>query len=391
MSGAALFSALQPSNSCSRPVRLPAVTRHLALRFLHGVQVLWLTLAALGAATTNLPAQCVLGNCANGWGTFVWETGEVYTGQWINGRRTGLGVYDWPDGSFYIGYFENDLLHGRGIYISGNGGKDLVGLFSSGSFVQPMYFDSVGCIMGNCYNGAGVFIWENAEMYVGQWKNGRRSGFGRYDWADRSVYIGEFVNDMLEGLGEYTGADGKRMKGIFKANELISPLTDTLSEADSARLALWCNDISRLLEQYLAGFEGLKGEPIQGAYRLAASWKSTFAPSACREALIVDPLGNASNQFQCVLLQTAPLQSVMSLYYRLSDQISVCNFSCCSFTANELETEYGDYLRYATFWTPDADKPVTDERYRNLLITLEAETEPDETGYRLRLLITPSL
>lgn len=344
--------------------------------------------AALALAGMQAKAQCYLGDCTSGWGTYVWESGEEYTGQWVNGKRTGLGVYDWPDGSFYIGYFADDLLHGRGIYISGQDGPNLVGLFEQGNFVQKLIFDTIGCILGNCFNGAGVYIWENAEMYIGQWKNGRRTGYGRYDWADRSSYIGEFRDGMLEGMGEYTGADGQRLKGIFRANELVTPVIDSLPAADSISAATLCAELNQLLVHFVGNFESIKGERISGEYRLAESWRATVSLSNCQQALVVDPPGSAGNQYQCLLLRSAPLQQTMSLYYALSDALSACTLNCCKLDAHELETEQGNYLRYATFWTPVADPPPADARYSNLLIQLEAESESYQTGYRLRLLIS---
>ncbi|MCS6992042.1 MAG: hypothetical protein NZL95_09325 [Chitinophagales bacterium] len=337
--------------------------------------------------STHHYAQCYLGNCVDGWGTYIWESGEEYTGQWVNGKRTGLGVYDWPDGSFYVGYFEDDQMHGRGIYISGTGGKDLIGLFSKGTFVKTLLFDSLGCILGNCVNGVGVYIWENAEMYVGQWKDGKRTGYGRYDWADRSFYIGSFLNNMLEGLGEYVGADGQRLKGIFKANELVTPISDTLPVADSAWVKNLCDTLKQLLVHFVNDFETLKGPKAESEYKLAFSWKATMAPKGCQEALVLRLPGTASNQYMCTLLRSAPLSQVMTLYYALGDVISTCSLSCCKLQATELETEYGTYLRYATTWTHPPDTTPNNHRYVNLALQLEAESEPDQSGYRLRLLI----
>ena len=36
-------------------------------------------------------AQCVVGNCANGEGKYVWPTGDSYEGGWKRGRQEGLG------------------------------------------------------------------------------------------------------------------------------------------------------------------------------------------------------------------------------------------------------------------------------------------------------------
>jgi hypothetical protein len=37
----------------------------------------------------------------HGTGTITFADGEKYTGDWIEGKRTGRGVFTWPDGDRY--------------------------------------------------------------------------------------------------------------------------------------------------------------------------------------------------------------------------------------------------------------------------------------------------
>src|SRR5689334_7614706 len=78
---------------------------------------------------TNAQSKCILGNCYTGVGTYLWESGAQYTGQWYNGEITGLGVYDWPGGGYYYGYFEKGKKEGKGFYIGKTKADDLVGYF----------------------------------------------------------------------------------------------------------------------------------------------------------------------------------------------------------------------------------------------------------------------
>ena len=40
-------------------------------------------------------------------------------------------------------------------------------------------------------------------MYVGQYKDGMRSGRGKFVWPDGSQYEGEFEMNMISGFGVY--------------------------------------------------------------------------------------------------------------------------------------------------------------------------------------------
>lgn len=44
-------------------------------------------------------------------------------------------------------------------------------------------------------HGVGREIWQNGDMYEGQFENGVKSGFGRYIWADGKFYVGQWSND----------------------------------------------------------------------------------------------------------------------------------------------------------------------------------------------------
>lgn len=65
--------------------------------------------------------QCVSGNCHNGFGTYTWANGEIYSGYWLNNKRNGVGINKFADGRRYDGEWKDDLKHGFGIevYIDG--------------------------------------------------------------------------------------------------------------------------------------------------------------------------------------------------------------------------------------------------------------------------------
>ncbi len=120
-----------------------------------------LLLLALLTSTFWVRAQtnkCTSGDCENGFGTYVWESGNTYTGNFRNGKRDGKGTFTWTDGT----------------------------------------------------------------VYNGDWVQGIKTGSGTNKYADGTLYIGEFDNNTMTGKGVYTLANGNSMRGIFKDNTGIN-------------------------------------------------------------------------------------------------------------------------------------------------------------------------
>ena len=55
--------------------------------------------------------------------TETWDNGDTYTGNYVNGQRTGKGIYKWNTGASYEGDFVNAELDGKGTYIWKNGDR----------------------------------------------------------------------------------------------------------------------------------------------------------------------------------------------------------------------------------------------------------------------------
>ncbi len=116
----------------------------------------------------------------NGVHSETWDNGDTYTGNYVNGQRTGKGIYKWNTGASYEGDFVNAELDGKGTY-----------------------------------------IWKNGDRYSGDWKDGSRTGKGTFTWADGTKYEGDFVDGKIEGEGIYTPVNGKILEGKFENNQLV--------------------------------------------------------------------------------------------------------------------------------------------------------------------------
>ena len=50
----------------------------------------------------------------HGHGTYVWPDGTTYTGDFVDGLPEGTGTITWPDGTSYMGKFVDGRLEGAG-------------------------------------------------------------------------------------------------------------------------------------------------------------------------------------------------------------------------------------------------------------------------------------
>ena len=140
----------------------------------------------------------------NCFGLDKFPDGDIYEGEFKNGKRHGKGIYTFADGEKHIGEFKNDTLNGRGIsfFISGN---KYEGEFKNGK-----------------RHGRGVFTFANGEKYTGEYINGKRNGRGIVIFPNGDNYEGEYKNGKRNGEGIYTFANGAKPKeGVWKDGKFL--------------------------------------------------------------------------------------------------------------------------------------------------------------------------
>ena len=313
----------------------------------------------------QLNAQtCLSGDCYNGVGTYLFSDNAEYTGQWLNGVRTGVGCYDWADGSFYLGNFVSGKLEGYGIYL-GNDEKEttLVGLFRDGKFSEAKDFGSSGCLIGNCYDGVGIYLWTNDDLYVGEWKSGIRTGYGRFDWADGDFYTGYFKDNLLDGRGFYSKKDGTEMDGYFEKNVFIRKAeTETASQAFQSTPAIAtkdasyvaydnvCSLLNEVIKSYPDDFAAVKGK-INDDYLALYKWHSSVGMQGGLEAGIYSSLKDktlASLWYNTILAYT-DVKQAMDKYDELVESFSNCQAACGSMI---IRTTSKANERYSTYFEP---------------------------------------
>jgi len=134
-------------------------------------------------------AQCVSGNCTEGYGMYKFEAGGYYEGDWIQGERSGYGFCEYANGETYEGHWEKNNRHGFGSLVM----KD-------GSIYSGFFKD-------NQTHYWGSYFWTNGDYYIGLFKNGNRANNGVYVFASGKWRI---LNESVdyEAKGPVIDTDG---------------------------------------------------------------------------------------------------------------------------------------------------------------------------------------
>ena len=80
-------------------------------------------------------AECISGDCSNGFGTYIYDSGSKYIGESKNNQAHGQGTFIYANGDEYVGGWKDDEMHGQGIFTYQDGRKE-EGIFFENSFIQ---------------------------------------------------------------------------------------------------------------------------------------------------------------------------------------------------------------------------------------------------------------
>ncbi|KAI4303291.1 hypothetical protein MLD38_038940 [Melastoma candidum] len=136
------------------------------------------------------------GKCSGSGVYYYCKTGR-YEGDWVDGKYDGYGVETWARGSRYRGQYRQGLRHGVGVY-----------RFYTGDVYGGEWFN------GQCH-GFGEHSCEDGSKYVGQFKQGIKHGLGRYHFRNGDTYSGEYFADKMHGFGVYHFGNGHCYEGAW--------------------------------------------------------------------------------------------------------------------------------------------------------------------------------
>lgn len=93
----------------------------------------FLSLSVNLVAVSNCPKDAVIAwdNC---FGTYVFDNGDKYTGNWVDNNMYGQGTYIFTNGDKYVGEWTAGEMNGYGIYTFANGALEQ-GTFINGKLI----------------------------------------------------------------------------------------------------------------------------------------------------------------------------------------------------------------------------------------------------------------
>lgn len=246
------------------------------------------TISYLALPNGDYTGESVLG-FLNGTGTFTFDAGEIYEGEWKNhemsgkgkltssagiyegeflkSMRSGEGTFSWNDGTKYVGQWSNDMLNGEGEITTASGvsykgtfqnnalyeGK-ISGAYNGNTFevdvvngtaankISVTFTDGVkytGGFAGKCFSGEGEMTFPGIGKYEGEFEADQRSGDGVFTWNDGAKYDGDWLNDVFDGYGTYTFDASTSITGTFVNGGLDG--TYTYENADGEFKTVWEN------------------------------------------------------------------------------------------------------------------------------------------------------
>ena len=135
-----------------------------------------------------------------------------------------FGTYEWSSGTKYVGEFKDGDKTGQGTLTWANGDR----------YVGEWKFTENGKrndIFGPTLDDWAIDLFGQdlskltADNYVFEFK-GAENGQGTFTWVDGSKYVGEFKDGTHTGQGTKTYLDGTVKKGIWKDGEFLGTVAE---------------------------------------------------------------------------------------------------------------------------------------------------------------------
>lgn len=192
-----------------------------------------------------------------GFGKALYVNDDTYDGTFVQGRRHGKGSYfHAKNGDTYEGFWEENRKSnfGKMTYTEKSGkdddedggGDDAPKKLRGGTYLGYFAEGKRGCKEAQSPNeadSAGTFTYPNNDVYVGQWRSGKKHGTGTYsyagdgtqmigDWESGKIvtgrwvfpngtfYCGDFRYNKPTGRGVWVFKNGNQQTGTYIQNEL---------------------------------------------------------------------------------------------------------------------------------------------------------------------------
>ena len=133
-----------------------------------------------------------------------------YIGEIKNGLRHGKGKMIYNNGNIYEGNWLNDLFDGKGNYLHKKYGQNTSGDWENGYLIRGQIIFFKGVMGEEKYIGEVIYSFFGYPV---------PHGMGAYFYMNGDKYVGEFVDYKKEGKGTFTWANGDSYCGFWQDDE----------------------------------------------------------------------------------------------------------------------------------------------------------------------------
>tara|TARA_R110000851_G_scaffold210609_1_gene363187 strand:+ start:410 stop:1615 length:1206 start_codon:yes stop_codon:yes gene_type:complete len=166
--------------------------------------------------STTSTGKCIEGDCWNGQGTYTFNNGDKYIGEWKDYKRHGQGTYFYKStGDQFTGEWKDNIRNGLGT-ITYSGGFIEHGIWKNAVLVErmelPVNSDNIYSSIHNGYLQSRIITFVSPEIIS-------KGGYGRIETNDY-VYEGDWNKDLSECKNCITTyPDNLEINGSFKIKE----------------------------------------------------------------------------------------------------------------------------------------------------------------------------
>jgi hypothetical protein len=172
-------------------------------------------------------SQCIVGDCENGEGTYIFKDKTKITGHWKNRKANGNCQIFYPDGGVYNGEMKDNEIYGIGKLVTKENivfeGNFINGFLNGkGKTIHPDGYELEGNFVNDTLTGFGTIKYSDGSVYKGEILNFTKNGKGIIKKVNGDTFEGGFKNDKIHGEGIWKYAKGGTLKGTWVEGKFVS-------------------------------------------------------------------------------------------------------------------------------------------------------------------------